>query len=76
MTIGKDTKLKELMNAFPWLMDEAVKLDPKFKMLNNPIGKAFIKNATIGDLSERSGLSVKEILDWIKGEIEKRKGSN
>ena len=73
MTINKDTQLKELMNAFPWLMDEAVKLDPKFKVLNNPVGKAFIKNATITDLSKRSGLSVKEILDWIRESIEKRK---
>ena len=76
MTINRDTKLKELMDAFPWLMDEAVKLDPKVKVLNNPIGKAFLKNATVADLSARAGISVNEILDWIKGEIEKRRGSN
>jgi len=56
MTISKNTKLSELMNAFPWLMDEAVKLDPKFKVLNNPIGKAFIKNSTIEDLAGKAGL--------------------
>ena len=54
MTISKNTKLAELMKAFPWLMDEAVKLDPKFKILNNPIGKAFIKNSTIEDLAEKA----------------------
>ena len=70
MTINKDTKLSVLMNAFPWLMDEAVKLDPKFKVLNNPIGKAFLKKATIEDLSKKSGLSVKEIMDWLKETIE------
>lgn len=73
MTINKNTKLKELMKAFPWLMDEAVNLDSGFKVLNNPIGKAFIKNATIEDLSKKSGLSVKEILDWIQEQVEKHK---
>ena len=75
MTINKSTKLKELMQAFPWLMDEAVKLDPKFKVLNNPVGKAFIKNATVEDLSKKSGLTVNEILDWIKEQVEKRRQS-
>ena len=76
MTINKDTKLKELMEAFPWLLEDAVKLDPKFKVLNNPLGKAFIKNATIEELSRRSGLTVKEILDWIRESVESRKNEN
>ena len=66
MTISKNTKLAELIKAFPWLLDEAVKLDPRLKVLKNPLGKAFIKNATIEDLSKKSGLSVREILDWIR----------
>ena len=73
MTISKNTKLAELMNAFPWLMDEAVKLDPKFKVLNNPIGKAFIKNSTIEDLAGKAGLTSKEILNWIREQIEARR---
>ena len=73
MTINRNTKLKEIMDAFPWLLDEAVKLDPKFKILNNPVGKAFIKNSTIEDLSKKSGLTVNEILDWLKEMIENRK---
>ena len=74
MTINRETKLKELMEAFPWLLDEAVNLDPKFKILNNPVGKAFIKNATIADLSRKSGLTVNEILDWIREAIGRRRG--
>ncbi len=70
MTINRNTKLAELMKAFPWLMDEAVKLDPKFKILNNPVGKAFLKKATIEDLSKKAGVSSNEILDWLKETIE------
>ena len=70
MTINRNTKLSELMQACPWLLDEAVKLDPKFKVLNNPVGRAFLKKATIEELSKKSGLSVKEIMDWLKETIE------
>ena len=73
MTISKTTKLSELMQAFPWLMDEAVKLDPKFKVLNNPNGKAFMKKSTIEDLAKKADLSPEEILDWIKEQVEERK---
>lgn len=70
MTIEKDTRLEELMQAYPWLLDEAEKLDPKFKILNNPIGKAFLKKATIEDLSKKAGLTVEEITDWLEQTIE------
>ena len=75
MIISKSTKLSELMQAFPWLMDEAVKLDPKFKVLNNAIGKAFIKKSTIEDLAKKADLSPEEILDWIKAQVEERQKS-
>ena len=63
--IDKDTKLKELLKLYPWLIDEAVKLNPKFRILNNPIGKAFIKRSSIADLSKKSGLSENEIISWL-----------
>ena len=65
IVIDKNTKLKELLKLYPWLIDEAVKLNPKFKVLNNPIGKAFIKNASVADLSKKSHLSEEEIISWL-----------
>ena len=76
MTINRNTKLEDLMKAFPWLMDEAVKMDPKVKILNNPVGKAFLKKATIEDLSKKAGVSVKEIMDWLKETIENHRSGN
>ena len=70
MTITPETKLSEIMDAYPYLLDEAVKKESGFKILNNPIGKMFIKQATIKGLSEKSGLStdvlianIQEIID-------------
>ena len=66
MNITVDTKLSEIMKEYPWLLDEAVKLDEKFKILNNPVGKLFIKKATIRGLSEKSGLDTEVILNKIQ----------
>ena len=66
MNIDKNTRLEDLMATYPWLLSEAEKLDPKFKLLNNPIGKAFLKQATIEDLSKQSGLTTEQIINWLK----------
>jgi len=68
MNITEETRLKEIMKEYPWLLDEAVKIDDGFRILNNPIGKMFIQNATIKGLSEKSGLSTDVIISKI-GEI-------
>ena len=40
MEFTKDTKLKEILKEYPWLLDEAIKMNPKFKVAKTPIGKA------------------------------------
>jgi len=66
MDITSETKLSEIMNVYPWLLDEAVKIEPGFKVLNNPVGKMFIKKATIRGLSEKSGISAAELIRNIQ----------
>ncbi|MBQ6369174.1 MAG: hypothetical protein IJJ17_03745 [Parasporobacterium sp.] len=67
--ITEATKLSALMREYPWLVDEAVKMDSRFKVLKSPVGKLFLKNATIGELSEKAGLSAGEIIGQIQNWI-------
>jgi len=67
--ITSNTKLSALMREYPWLVDEAVKMDSRFKVLKSPVGKLFLKNATIGELSEKAGLSAEEIIGQVKNWI-------
>lgn len=66
MDITPATRLSEIMDVYPWLLDEAVKMEPGFKVLNNPIGKMFIKKATIQGLSEKSGISTDDLIANIR----------
>ena len=55
MNITKETKLKELLTEYPWLKDEIVKVNDKFRMLNTPMGKIMLGKADIAEMSKKSG---------------------
>ena len=56
MEINKNTKLADILEKYPWLPDELIKLDGRFKIIKTPIGKMMIKNATIEDAVKKTGL--------------------
>lgn len=70
MEITKDTKLKALIITYPWLKDEMVKVNNKFKMLNTPVGKVMLGKATITEMSKKSDMDadllISRISDLIK----------
>ena len=64
--LSAETRLKDLLKTYPWLKAELVKLRPEFKMLNSPLGKLIVARATLKDVSERSGMSVDELLQNLQ----------
>ncbi|MBQ9030552.1 MAG: DUF1858 domain-containing protein [Parasporobacterium sp.] len=68
--LTKDTKLNDILTQYPWILDEAVKTESKFRILKTPVGKLFLRNATIGELSARAGIDKDEIIcqiqEWIR----------
>ena len=66
MQLTKDTRVADLTKQYPWLIDEVVKMNDKFKVLKTPVGKMLMKKATIADASAKSGLSVETIIGKIE----------
>lgn len=62
MDITKETKLKELLTEYPWLKEEIVKGNDKFKMMNTPMGKIMIGKADISEMSRKSGMEADVII--------------
>lgn len=56
MELNSQTKLTAILDKYPWLPDELTKLDSRFKIIKTPIGKMMIKNATIADAVQKTGL--------------------
>ena len=55
MEITKDTKLTDILNEYPWLEKELVDKFPAFRALLNPIGRRFVRNATLEELAAKAG---------------------
>lgn len=71
MTFDKNTKLRDVMKKYPWLVEDAVKLDARFKQLNTTPGKLWLKTADIAALAKKAGVSVDEVIAQIKEIIAK-----
>ena len=65
MEINKETKLADLIAQYPWLKEEIVKVNEKFKILNSPIGKIMLGKATIAEMSKKSGMEEELIINRI-----------
>lgn len=65
MNITKETKLKELLTEYPWLKEEIVKVNDKFRMLNTPMGKIMLGKADIAEMSRKSGMDADAIISKL-----------
>ncbi len=69
MKLTKDTRLKDLLAAYPWLIDEAVKLDERFQALRSPLGKLLIGHATVAEAARKVGATPDEAVETIEAFI-------
>ncbi len=70
MNLTKETKLKELLAAYPWLIDEAVKRDSRFRALRSPLARRLIAKADIAEASRRTGVDAETIIAAIEEMIQ------
>lgn len=75
MEYNSNSKLTDIIAKYPWLPDELIKIDSRFKVVKTPIGKMMIKNATVTDLSEKTGLSTDALLEKLQNLIDKHEGA-
>lgn len=66
MELNRDTKLKDIVSAYPSLKTRLAEINPKFNLLNSPIGKVMIGKVTISDMSQRSGMDMNSLIDGIR----------
>ena len=64
--ITPQTRLKDLLKQYPALKGRLPEIDPKFKMLNSPLGKLMLGKVNIQMMSERSGVPLDKLIESIK----------
>ena len=71
--LSADTRLQDLLKIYPQLRKDLPSMNSAFKMLNSPLARIIIPKATIAMMSERSGVSLDDILSMLKELIAKYK---
>lgn len=65
-TMSEQTRLVDLLEAYPFLLDELPNISSTFSMLKTPLARVMIPRATIAIMSSRSGMAVDELIEKIK----------
>ena len=66
MIITKDTLLKDILAEYPWLREELVKKNEKFRLLDTPPGRIFLRKATLEDLSRKAGRTPERMISRLE----------
>lgn len=72
--LSANTRLQDLFKIYPKLRQDLPSMNSAFKMLNSPLARIIVPKATIAMMSERSGISLDDILSMLKELIAKYKG--
>lgn len=73
--IDENTRLQDLLSAYPGLKEELPKINPAFQMLHSPLAKALIPKATVKIMSERSEMNLDELIEKIQTYVDEKDGS-
>ncbi|UCG04636.1 MAG: DUF438 domain-containing protein [Candidatus Heimdallarchaeota archaeon] len=72
MKITESTKINDLIEEYPFVIDTLMKLNPKLKRLRNPfLRKTVGRRATLTDVSQMSGSTISQLVQAIATSIEK-----
>lgn len=75
--LAKDTKIIDLIDEYPFLLEELIKFDSKLKLLKNPlIRKTLGRRATLVDVSKTAGVNFTKLVTFLAECIEKNAGKN
>ena len=75
MQFTADTRLQDIADAYPWLIDYVASLDDRVKIANTFVGRQLIKRSTIADASRLSSYSVERLISELEKEIAKRENA-
>ena len=70
MDINEQTRLRDILDAYPWLPDTLIQMDGRFRIINNPVGKLLIRTATVADAAKKAGYPADQVLKELNKLIE------
>ena len=75
MQLNEETRLQEIADAYPWVIDTIAGLDDRLKIAKTFMGRQLIRRSTIADASRLSGYPADKIIEELKKLIEKHENA-
>lgn len=72
LLVTPETKLSDVLDAYPWLPEALIQMDAGFKKINNPVIKALIKRSTVADAGKYAGYSPERLISELNRLVEAR----
>ncbi len=72
ITVNENTKLKDILAAYPWLPEELIRRDARFKKINSPLVRGLIQRFTVADAAKYTGYDAELLLSEFRKLIEAR----
>ena len=73
--INENTKIKELSEAYPWLIDEVKKLSDRAAKIPGPMIKMILAKATLKDIAGKVDESSDQLIEQLKELVIKHEGA-
>lgn len=66
MELTSKTKLQDLLNEYPWLKEEIIKVNDKFKLLHTPLANVMLGKADLSMVGEKADMDVDVLIEKLK----------
>ncbi len=66
MNIQSDTKISDILSAYPWLKQQLIAMNPKFKKLDSPMAKILLKRATVQDACKKFNTTSDKVIGKLQ----------
>ena len=71
--VKADTPLRDVLDAYPWLPEELIRMEPKLKIIRSPLMQAMIRRSTVADAAKKVGQPVEKLLDRFEQIVREHK---
>lgn len=68
-----DTRLKDILDKWPWIRDDLPVINDNFKMLKTPLARVMIPKATLAMMSERGNMDLDLLISKLQELIREKK---
>ncbi len=65
MEFSADTRIADIIAAYPWLPETVAQMDERLRIVNTPIGRMLMKKATLADAGKKSGYPVEQLIEEL-----------